>query len=98
LADIVPTIGRKIWYWPAPGEGVVHDPKQAFDATVVCVHGHDRVNLAVKDHDGSQRNRGNVVLWNGVGDEPSRPYAAWMPYQKGQAAKTEAAEAAKSKE
>ena len=30
-----------------------------------------------------------MPLWHGEGESPDHPHCEWMPYQKGQAAKTE---------
>src|SRR6266851_5604535 len=88
---IEPTVGRKVWYRP---EGA--DPAaQPHDATVLFVHDARTVNLACCSDIGTYYHRLNVPLMQG--DEtalPSTGYAEWMPYQKGQAVKTEQAQAA----
>lgn len=102
---ITPTIGRRCWYWPsdydqgianlgAHPESVISvcDPAQACDAGVVMVHGDRLVNLLVTDHIGRTHRRLSVVLMQ-EGDAPLPPgsaYAAWMPYQQGQAKKDDA--------
>jgi hypothetical protein len=54
------------------------------------------VNLTVFDHNGCPHSRTSITLIQ-EGDDPNliggRAWCEWMPYQKGQAAKTEAAEA-----
>jgi hypothetical protein len=84
---IEPTVGRIVWAYPYDGD---YEPLAA-------------IITAVKN---SRLITAHVFHPNGVpfpltlrlrqDDDPSlvRPYAEWMPYQKGQAAKTEAAEAA----
>lgn len=90
---IKPSIGRKVWYWPGPNlhsaSGSIHvrDRQQALDATVVYVH-HDRcVNLHVIDHDGFIHTVHSAQLLQpeDPAPNPADPYAAWMPFQVGQA-------------
>ncbi len=93
---IVPTIGRRVWYWPS-NDDIDHaydpvlkvlDKAQAMDAGIVFVHDDRRVNLSVKDHYGKSFARLNVQL---VQEGDTVPvgcgYAAWMPYQKSSAAR-----------
>jgi len=81
---IVPTVGRVVWYRTHGGA-----PEQA---AIVCkVHGDRMVNLAVFDQDGHTHALTSVKLVQ-EGDpvpDDSWGYCEWMPYQKGQAAKTE---------
>lgn len=91
---IKPTTGRVVWYTPSDFDRstmTIHD--QPLAATVAYVW-HDRmVNLAVCDANGTMHSRTSVLL---LQDDDERPaggfFCEWMPYQKGQAAKTEAAE------
>lgn len=89
---IKPTVGRVVWYRPFLDPGAVEsEPLAAMIAHV----GSDRlVNLAVFDAVGASNSRKGVPL---LQDGDPRPhgggFAEWMPYQKGQAAKTEAVEA-----
>lgn len=92
---IKPTIGRVMWYWPSKA----NRGEQPLCALVCFVHGDDMVNLAVFGREGSTWGSASVpIVQEGsrytAGDSP---YCEWMPYQKGQAAKTEAAEAAATK-
>jgi hypothetical protein len=84
---IKPTIGRQVWFWRKGSDPKVH---QAEAATVVFVHGDSMVTLQVLDHMGVARSEFEVSLrqppdpvWE------TTPFAEWMPFQKGQAAKTE---------
>jgi len=91
---IKPTIGRVMWYWPEKEDR----EDQPLCALVVRVHDDNMVNLAVFNVDGSSGGALRVpIVQDGsphtAGDSP---YCEWMPYQKGQAAKTEAAEKAAS--
>lgn len=96
---IVPTIGRRVWYWPGAGnDHRVLDRTQAFDAGVVFVHDDHRVNLDVTDHTGRHFAVGNCFLYQGEDDPdpalrepPKEDFAQWMPYQRGQAAKAQPA-------
>lgn len=100
---IKPTVGRVVWYAADPlrlaalsGDRMKQMAiygEQPMAATVAFVY-HDRlVNLSVVDHAGNQFTVGNVPL---LQDDDAAPagkdinhYATWMPYQKGQAARTE---------
>jgi hypothetical protein len=83
---IKPTVGRVVLYYPAPGA-----PEQA--AIVAGVVAEDHVNLTVFNHDGkTQPERGVRLVQAGEAPPPTGHYCGWMPYQLGQAAKTEAAE------
>lgn len=83
---ITPTIGRKVWYWPASNENVVRNGDQPMDATIVYVWHDRKVNVIVFDHAGNQLTRPNTMMLQG--DEMYKPigsYCVWMPYQIGQA-------------
>lgn len=106
---IEPTIGRVVWYFPNGREFTdtsslrILDAKTPMKADVVFVWpesnamGWRMVNLSIFDHS-AHHHRGIRIPLVQEGDVPpalgSSPYCAWMPYQKGQAAKAEAAEAA----
>lgn len=87
---IRPTVGRVVWYRPNGREELtVLDPAQPLAAIVAFVHGDKMVNLSVVDHVGQRHAVERVVLLQ-EGDNPSAGhYCEWMPYQKGQAARTE---------
>lgn len=93
---IQPTIGRVLWYWPTNQdvtEGMFAYPgsEQPFAATVAFVHGDRMVNLSVTDHCGKVHEKRSVTLLQD-GDTvrgAKAGYAEWMPFQKGQAAKTD---------
>jgi hypothetical protein len=87
---IRPTVGRVVWYRPNGREELnVLDPAQPLAAIVAFVHGDKMVNLSVIDHVGQRHAVERVVLLQ-EGDNPSAGhYCEWMPYQKGQAARTE---------
>lgn len=94
---IAPTIGRVVWYRPSsspthPDHALTFESDQPMAAIVTYVWSDTCVNLAVFDYNGKSHSRTSVTLHQGEGECSSSPYCEWMPYQKGQAAKTEAAE------
>ncbi len=77
---IIPTIGRKVWYWPSALEHVtVLDKAQALDATVIYVHDENKINLLITDHIGKVQVK-TLVPINCI--DNILPRAEWMPYQK----------------
>lgn len=99
---ITPTNGRIVWFTPHtdtskwPSGMQQHDPEQPFAAIVCHVWGDRMVNLLVTDSNGAQFPFTSVDLVQDGdytdGFKALGRYAEWMPYQKGQAAKTEALE------
>lgn len=89
---IPPTIGRIVLYHPAfaPDSGA---NERTFPAIVCHVWSDTCVNLAVFDSNGVPSSQTSVFLYQGDGERPASQYAEWIPYQLGQAARTEAAEA-----
>lgn len=97
---IEPTVGRVLWFWPAlPLEGA-SSPEQPCAAMVARVNENGTVNLGYLDHDGNHRAACDVpLLYPEPGDEREHvlihdvehlaPWCQWMPYQIGQAARTE---------
>jgi hypothetical protein len=92
---IQPTIGRVVWFTPSSNSGSEDfAPGAPLAAIVAHVHGDRMVNLAVFDANGVAHSRTSVTLLQDDDTPPEGGYfAEWMPYQKGQAAKTEAPEA-----
>jgi hypothetical protein len=95
---ITPTVGRVVWFRPKNtefrgdnGNCLCHDGIAPLAALVAYVHSDTVVNLSVIDHAGRQFPVTSVTLvQDGDPTENLAFYAEWMPYQKGQAAKTEA--------
>lgn len=90
VAVIEPTIGRIVLF-NGEVDGADHRVRAAM---IVSVVDRKTVHLHVFNHDGTTE----AQLWVYLHQEdsphrPTHPYAEWMPYQKGQAAKTEALEA-----
>lgn len=102
---IKPTVGRVVNFWPSLYNSGGHPDIvrhsddngkcQPFAATVAYVWNDRLVNLSFVDHDGIPFNATSVQLLQDDDVGPATGfYAEWMDYQKGQAAKTEAAEVA----
>lgn len=94
---IKPTIGRIVWYRPSSfdlSEMTILDGEQPCAGTVAYVHSDSMVNLTVSDHFGKTYQRTSVYLKQEGAPDAAKTtaYCEWMPYQKGQAAKTEALE------
>lgn len=79
---IAPTVGRVVWYRPDDGTD------QRFAAHVAKVHDDATVNLMVIDPAGIPFAKQFVTLVQD-GAVPQPGECEWMPYQKGQAARTE---------
>lgn len=90
---IKPTVGRVVNFWPQtpPKPGFeYHDIRQPCTGLIAYVHGDRMVNLTVFDQAGKQFNETSVTLLQGDDRKPEGGrFAVWMPYQVGQAAKTE---------
>lgn len=88
---IKPTIGRIVWYRPDKYLG--EEPRAAI---ITRVDGDRAVGLAVFYRDSLEFVQ-HAALVQDVDEPPLRgAYCEWMPYQKGQAAKTETLEKALS--
>jgi hypothetical protein len=90
---IKPSIGRVVWFRPHKGDPLAFSD-QPLAALVTYVHSDNMINLAVFDANGVAHSRTSVTLHQDGEGGKGYGYAEWMPYQKGQAAKTEAAEKA----
>lgn len=95
---ITPTPGRVLWYWPSEADGIAQFGRgtsnaQPLAAIVAGIVDDNHINLCVFDAHGNTQNRTNVQLIQGDDVQAGGSFATWMPYQLGQAAKTEEAEA-----
>lgn len=90
---ISPTPGRIVWFNPAPHDGLATMNGHPLAAIVAGVHNDRLVNLAVFDAYGNTQQRSSVQLVQPGDAVPDSAHATWMPYQVGQAAKTQAATA-----
>lgn len=93
MAIIKPTVGRVVWYHPSISDNMTYQSGQPLAAIVANVWSDDCVNLAVFDANGVAHNKTSVLLVQDGANRPAANFCEWMPYQKGQAAKTEALEA-----
>jgi hypothetical protein len=84
---IKPTVGRVVWCYNS------EDPEEPLAAIVCHVHNDRMVNLMVIAEEGIPWGQTSVQLLQDD-DKPSGEgfWCAWMPYQIGQAARTEEAE------
>jgi hypothetical protein len=90
---ITPTVGRVVWYFP--NGKTQHDAgEQPHSASVAYVHGDRCINIGYFDQNGFAKNATSVTLVQDGDELPEYGFCCWMPFQKGQAAKTEAAEKA----
>lgn len=86
---IKPTVGRVVWFYVyVPGQG----HKGPLAAHVCHVWSDTMINLMVIMENGIPRGQTSVHLRQEDTPVPASDYAEWMPYQKGQATKTEAME------
>lgn len=85
---ITPTVGRVVWFYPSGHKANA----QPLAAIVAHVWSDTCVNLAVFDANGKALDAPptSVLLLQDGNERPSGGhFCEWMPYQKGQAAKTE---------
>ena len=85
---ITPTVGRVVWVRN------VSPSEECLAGVVAKIWNDELINVGVFRDNGNGNCSGftSVRLWQGDGEPPTGIYAEWMPYQKGQAAKTEALE------
>ena len=90
-------MGRVVWFYPSQntaeaGFALHPDGGGPYAALIAHVWNDHMVNLSVFDANGAAHPRTSVPMLHGECDVPEHAFCGWMPYQKGQAAKTEAAE------
>ena len=91
--SIKPTVGRVVWYRKGTHEDLATIGDQPAAAIITGVWSDTCVNLVVFDANGDRHGRTSVLLLDENMERPLGTFCEWMPYQKGQAAKTEAVEA-----
>lgn len=91
MAKIEPTVGRVLWYYPQFHRDEMG--REPLSASIAAVNNNGTVNIGFLSQLGVHHNALEVPIWDGQGPRPIYAYCEWMPYQKGQAAKTEALEA-----
>jgi hypothetical protein len=90
---IKPTVGRVVLYHPTKVWRIPGEPDgQPLAALVTYVWGDRMINLVAFTPNGAPHGITSVTLVQDGDATPIERYAEWMPYQKGQAAKTEALE------
>ncbi len=88
---IKPTVGRVVWIF-RPLD--TYDPKQPEVGLITYVHGDRCINVIGWGANGAPFSLSSLILVQPEDEKPEGNFAAWMPYQKGQAAKAEALESA----
>lgn len=87
---IKPTVGRVVLFTPHHADRHHNDDRQSWAALICYVHSDRMVNLAAFGQNGASHSKTSVTL---LQDDDAKPehghYCEWMPYQTGQAAKTE---------
>jgi len=89
---IKPTVGRVVWYWPM-GRDHTAQPNAA---VIAYVHSDTCINVGGFDSNGKPFSDTSVMLLQDAesyGNPSGGAWCKWMPYQIGQAARAEAAEA-----
>jgi hypothetical protein len=86
ITMIKPTIGRVVLFFAQPGQA------EPYPALITYVHSDSLINVGGFNHNGEPIRGTSVELVQDGDERPSGMRAEWMPYQKGQAAKTEALE------
>lgn len=94
---IKPTVGRVVLFYPSSRTGdagfACPQAGEPLAAVIAKVWSDSCVNLAVFDANGVAHSRTSVLLVQDGQERPGSYYCEWMPYQKGQAAKTDALKA-----
>lgn len=88
---IAPTVGRVLWYFPKTGDLLTLTTRPCA-AIIAHVNEDGTLNVNAHDHYGNTAPRQNVPLVQDDEDDSSltgRSYCRWMPYQLGQAARTD---------
>ncbi len=88
---IRPTVGRVLHFYRYHDS---HGHQGPHAAIVAFVHSDALVNLMICRENGQPYGERNIPLIQDDQEPPKRTYCCWMPFQIGQAAKTEAAEKA----
>lgn len=91
---IKPTVGRIVWFTPHAHSGIARIGNQPLAAIITGVWSDCCINVAVFDANGITHSYTSQLLVQEGNARPDAGFCEWMPYQKGQAARTEQAEAA----
>jgi glyoxylase-like metal-dependent hydrolase (beta-lactamase superfamily II) len=91
---IKPTVGRVVHFYPESNDSMLYRGGDTPLAAIIThVHSDYCVNLAVFSAEGYALARTSVRLVHDARPRSGSQFCEWMPYQKGQAAKTEELEA-----
>ena len=88
---IKPTIGRVVWFYPQGAKQILNNI-QPHAAMIAYVHSDTMITIGYFNSYGVACSQTSVRLIQEEQDFPECPFCSWIPYQKGQAAKTEALE------
>lgn len=86
MAKIEPTVGRKLHFYSYENGQHAAVP---LSADLAAVNADGTINLMVISAEGFPGSRTGVQLVQEGEDVPLSHYATWIPYQRGQAAKTQ---------
>lgn len=87
---IEPTVGRVVWFTPSASDNIERSIGSPLAAIITAVLSDRCVNLVVFDFNGRAHGRTSIYLAQDGFTPLQDSFCEWMPYQKGQAAKTEA--------
>lgn len=88
---IKPTVGRVVWVVRPKDTMDINQPEVGL---ITYVHGDRCINVAGFNANGAPFAITSLTLLQDDDAKPEYSFAAWMPFQKGQAARHEAADAA----
>jgi len=88
MTHIAPTVGRIVYFFASADDGIA-TTGAPLAAIITAVNDDGTINLAVFSQHASVSARLNVTLVQEGDETPATGHAEWMPYQLGQAAKTE---------
>ena len=91
MAEIKPTVARMVHFYPGAHNAFFNaKPGEPLAAIVAAVNADGTLNLSVIDSEGYQSPaKGIPLLQNGCQTNIGGDHCEWMPYQVGQAQKTE---------
>ncbi len=89
---IQPSLGRVVWFTPYESDTMARDNSGRCAALVTYVHSDRMVNLAVFDGNGNHHPKTSVKLLQEEDERPTSGFCEWMPFQLGQAQRTQAVE------
>lgn len=81
---IVPTVGRVVWVVRPTDTNDIRQPEIGL---IAYVHSEHYINVAGFDHNGQPFSLTSLPLVQEGEPKPEGNFAAWMPYQVGQAKK-----------